>query len=143
MLSLFAREISKGIKSVTKINKISFTDVINRLDLGSVIYPKKITSEAIISYARAKQASIGSNVEVMYHLYNEQAEAIEFKVMESSNVTDKKLRELSLKPNTLVSFINRSGRIIIPTGNDSIEVGDSVMIVTKNKGFTALTDILR
>ena len=45
--------------------------------------------------------------------------------------------------NTLVSFINRSGKIIIPTGNDSIEVGDSVMIVTKNKGFTTLTDILR
>ena len=45
MLTLFARQISRDIKSVTKINKISFTDVINRLDLGSVIYPKLITSE--------------------------------------------------------------------------------------------------
>ena len=143
MLSLFARQISKGIKSVTKINKISFTDVINRLDLGSVIYPKHITAEAIISYARARQASIGSNVEVMYHLFDERAEAIEFKVMEHSNVTDKQLKELKLKSNTLVSFINRAGKIIIPKGNDTIEVGDSVMIVTKNKGFTALTDILR
>ena len=143
MLSLFARQISKGIKSVTKINKISFNDVINRLDLGSVIYPKHITAEAIISYARARQASIGSNVEVMYHLFDERAEAIEFKVMEHSNVTDKQLKELKLKSNTLVSFINRAGKIIIPKGNDTIEVGDSVMIVTKNKGFTALTDILR
>ena len=143
MLSLFARHISKGIKSVTKINKISFNDVINRLDLGSVIYPKHITAEAIISYARARQASIGSNVEVMYHLFDERAEAIEFKVMEHSNVTDKQLKELKLKSNTLVSFINRAGKIIIPKGNDTIEVGDSVMIVTKNKGFTALTDILR
>ena len=143
MLSLFARQISKGIKSVTKINKISFNDVINRLDLGSVIYPKHITAEAIISYARARQASIGSNVEVMYHLFDERAEAIEFKVMEHSNVTDKQLKELKLKSNTLVSFINRAGKIIIPKGNDTIEVGDSVMIVSKNKGFTALTDILR
>ena len=143
MLSLFARQISKGIKSVTKINKISFNDVINRLDLGSVIYPKQITSEAIITYARARQASIGSNVEVMYHLFDERAEAIEFKVMEKSGVTDRPLKEMKLKPNTLLAFINRSGKIIIPSGNDSIEVGDSVMIVTKNKGFTALTDILR
>jgi trk system potassium uptake protein TrkA len=142
MLSLFARQISRGIKSVTKINKISFTDVINRLDLGSVIYPKQITAEAIITYARAKQASIGSNVEVMYHLFDERAEAIEFKVMEKSGVTDRPLKEMKLKPNTLLAFINRSGKIIIPSGNDSIEVGDSVMIVTKNKGFTALTDIL-
>ena len=55
----------------------------------------------------------------------------------------KQLKDMKLKPNTLVSFINRSGKIIIPTGNDSIEVGDTVMVVTKNKGFTALTDILR
>ena len=79
----------------------------------------------------------------MYHLFDERAEAIEFKVMEHSNVTDKQLKELKLKSNTLVSFINRAGKIIIPKGNDTIEVGDSVMIVTKNKGFTALTDILR
>lgn len=143
MLALFARQISKGIKSVTKINKISFTDVINRLDLGSVIYPKQITAEAIITYARAKQASIGSNIEVMYHLFDERAEAIEFKVMENSNATGKQLKDMKLKPNTLLAFINRSGKIIIPTGIDSIEVGDSVMIVTKNKGFTTLTDILK
>ena len=143
MLALFARQISKGIKSVTKINKISFTDVINRLDLGSVIYPKQITAEAIITYARAKQASIGSNVEVMYHLFDERAEAIEFKVMEKSAATGIQLKDLKLRANTLLAFINRSGKIIIPTGSDSIEVGDSVMIVTKNKGYTALTDILR
>lgn len=143
MLALFARQISKGIKSVTKINKISFNDVINRLDLGSVIYPKQITSEAIITYARARQASIGSNVEVMYHLFDERAEAIEFKVREPSNATGRQLKEMKIKPNTLVSFINRSGKIIIPTGNDTIEVGDSVMIVTKHKGFTTLTDIVR
>ena len=79
----------------------------------------------------------------MYHLFDERAEAIEFKVMEKSGVTDKLLKDMKLKPNTLLAFINRSGKIIIPSGNDSIEVGDSVMIVTKNKGFTALTDILR
>jgi len=143
MLSLFARQISKGIKSVTKINKISFTDVINRLDLGSVIYPKQITAEAIITYVRGRQASIGSNVEVMYHLFDERAEAIEFKVKEQSSATGKPLKEMKLKPNTLLAFINRSGKIIIPSGNDSIEVGDSVMIVTLNKGFTALADIIR
>lgn len=143
MLSLFARQISKGIKSVTKINKISFTDVINRLDLGSVIYPKQITAEAIITYVRGRQASIGSNVEVMYHLFDERAEAIEFKVKEQSGATGKPLKEMKLKPNTLLAFINRSGKIIIPSGNDSIEVGDSVMIVTLNKGFTTLADIIR
>ena len=79
----------------------------------------------------------------MYHLFDERAEAIEFKVMEPSAATGKQLKDMKLKPNTLVSFINRSGKIIIPTGNDSIEVGDSVMIVTRHTGFTTLTDIIR
>ena len=79
----------------------------------------------------------------MYHLFDERAEAIEFKVMENSNATGRQLKDMKLKPNTLLAFINRSGKIIIPTGIDSIEVGDSVMIVTKNKGFTTLTDILK
>ena len=79
----------------------------------------------------------------MYHLFDERAEAIEFKVMEKSAATGIQLKDLKLRANTLLAFINRSGKIIIPTGSDSIEVGDSVMIVTKNKGYTALTDILR
>ena len=66
-----------------------------------------------------------------------------YAVAGSLKIERKQLKDMSLKPNTLLSFINRSGKIIIPTGNDTIEVGDTVMVVTKNKGFTTLTDILR
>ena len=50
--------------------------------------------------------------------------------------------ELSLKKNLLISFINRDGRIIIPTGQDCIRVGDTVMIVTTHTGFHDILDIL-
>ena len=53
MLTLYAKQVSNA-KVITKINRITFTNVINSLDLGSVIYPKYITSEAIIAYVRAK-----------------------------------------------------------------------------------------
>ena len=42
----------------------------------------------------------------------------------------------------MVSFINRNGRIIFPTGEDTIEVGDTVMIVTTHTGFSDIVDIL-
>ena len=38
LLTLHAKQVSNA-KVITKINRISFTDVINQLDLGSVIYP--------------------------------------------------------------------------------------------------------
>lgn len=141
LLTLHARQISDA-KVITKINRINFKDVISGLDLGSVIYPRYITSEAIIGYVRAKTESGDSNIETLYHLFDHRAEAIEFKVYEDSKVTDTPLMELDLKPHLLVAFINRQGKIIIPSGQDCIKRGDTVMIVTTHTGFNDISDIL-
>ena len=142
MLTLHAKQVSNA-KVVTKINRITFTKVINNLNLGSVIYPKYITAETIISYVRAKQASIGSNVETVYQLQEGQAEAVEFKVKDAPSINDIPLKDLKLREGVIVSFIIHDGQLIIPTGTDCIREGDNVMIVTSHKGFTELTDILR
>ena len=142
MLTLYAKQVSNA-KVITKINRITFTNVINSLDLGSVIYPKYITSEAIIAYVRAKKASMHSNIETLYHMYDSRVEAIEFFVSEKSAVTDVPLKDLTLKDNLLLCFINRNGRIIIPSGNDSIQKNDTVMIITKHTGFNQIHDILK
>lgn len=141
MLTLYARQVSKA-KIITKINRINFKEVISKLDLGSLIYPRYITSEAIIAYVRAKKDSMDSNIETLYHMFDYRAEAIEFRVDEKSEVTDISLAELSLKKNLLISFINRNGSIIIPSGQDCIKVGDTVMIVTTHTGFNDIQDIL-
>ncbi len=142
MLSLHAKKISNA-KLITKISRSGFSDVIDTLDLGSVVYPKYITSEAIVAYVRARSASRGSSIETLYHMFDSRAEAIEFKVTEESPLTGKALRDLKLKDNLLISFIFHEGQIIIPTGNDKISVGDNVMVVTTHPGFTDISDILR
>ncbi len=152
MLTLHAKQVSKA-KVITKINRITFKNVINSLNLGSVIYPKYITSEAIIAYVRAKKDSMkkgadgslssGGNIETLYHMFDHRVEAIEFRVTMQSAVTDTPLAELSLKDELLISFINRNGEIIIPSGQDCIRMGDTVMIVTTHTGFTDIQDILR
>lgn len=142
MLTLHAKRLA-NCKVVTKISRMAFNDIINSMDLGSVIYPKYITSEAIIAYVRARNASVGSNIETLYHIFDSRAEAIEFKIEEESKLTNKPLRELSLKNNLLIAFISRRGKIIIPTGSDVIQAGDSVMVVTTNKGLKDVMDILK
>lgn len=142
MLTLYAKQVSKA-KVVTKINRVNYKQVINNLDLGSLVYPKYITSEAIIAYVRAKKNSKGSNIETLYHMFDSRVEAIEFIVEENSKVSGVPIKDLKLKKDVLISFINHNGHIIIPTGNDEIEDGDTVMIVTKNTGFTGIDDIVR
>jgi trk system potassium uptake protein TrkA len=142
MLTLHAKGVSNA-KVITKINRINFSNVINHLDLGSVLYPKYITAEAIIAYVRARRASSEeSNIETLYHLFDQRVEAIEFHVTEESAVTNKTLMELSFKKNLLIAFISRRGSIIIPSGQDMIRVGDNVMIVTTHTGFNDIQDIL-
>ena len=141
LLTLYARSVSDA-KVVTKINRISFDKIIESLDLGSVVCPRNICAETILSYVRARQASIDSNLEVLYRLFNNRAEAMEFSVRESSGITGVPLKDLSLKQGVIISFIKRGKDVIIPSGSDTIEVGDSVMVVTTQSGFTDLTDIL-
>ena len=141
MLTLHARQLSDA-KVITKINRLAFKNVIAELNLGSVIYPRLITSESIIAYVRAKRASIDSNIETLYNLFDGQVEAIEFSIDEASKVTDIPLMNLKLKQQVLVAFINRNGKIILPSGQDSIRVGDTVMIVTTHHGFDEIEDIL-
>lgn len=141
LLTLHAKNVSDA-KTITKINRFAFQDVIDQLDLGSVIYPRKITAEAIVAYVRAKRASMDSNIETLTHMYNGRVEAIEFKIGSPSEVTGTPIRQLRLKENLMITFINRNGRFIFPSGNDTIEVGDTVMVVTTHTGFKDVVDIL-
>ena len=142
LLTLYANRVSNA-KVITKINRLTFNDVIEGLDLGSITYPRYITAEAIIAYVRAKSASRSNSIETLYHMFSQRAEAIEFRVdEENAGITGKPLMELKLKKDLLIAFINRKGKIIMPGGRDSILPGDTVMIVTTNKGFNDITDIL-
>lgn len=140
-LSLFAKNVSQA-KLVAKVNRLSFDDVIDSLDIGSVIYPKYITADYILQYVRAMQNSIGSNVETLYHILDNRAEALEFSIHENAPVVGKTLSELNLKRNLLVGCIHRKGVVSIPRGNDQIKVGDTVIIVTTDKGLRDIGDIL-
>lgn len=142
LLSLYARRRS-DMKVITKISSIGFDDVINHLDLDTIIYPKFVTAEYIMGFVRAMKNSIGSNVENMYRLVGNKVEALEFVIREKAPVLNKTLEELNLKDNLLIGCINRNGEIITPKGQDMIMMGDTVVVVTTNTGLNDISDILR
>ena len=142
MLSLYASSQSKA-KLITKVNKIAFENVINSLNIGSLIQPKMLTAELILQYVRAMQNSMGSsNIETLYKIAADKAEALEFRVKEGSPILGVPLEKLKLRDNLLIACINRGGRIITPRGKDIVEAGDTVIVVTTHTGLNDLTDIL-
>ncbi|MDO4788097.1 MAG: Trk system potassium transporter TrkA [Johnsonella sp.] len=141
-LSLFAKSRSNA-KIITKVNRISFDDIVENFNLGSIIYPKFITAEYIVRYVRALQNGIGSNVETLYRIVNKKAEALEFKIQPGSPVIGIPLQALNIKDNILVACINRKGKIIIPNGQSVIAVGDTVVVIAVDKGLDDIKDILK
>lgn len=142
ILSLFARSKTKG-KLITKINRIEYDDVIRKLDLDTIIYPKTLTAENVLRFVRAKNNSLSSsNIETIHFILDGKAEALEFEIKESSPIVGKTLFDLNIKKNVLVACINRNGKTIIPKGQDTIEIGDTVIIVTTNLGLKDINDIL-
>lgn len=140
LISLFAKSKSNG-KVVTKINRITYDEVIGDLPLDTIVYPKNITAEYIVRFVRAKKNSIGSNVETMHMILDGKAEALEFRIKEKSPVSNIMIENLPIKDNTLIACINRKGKIITPKGKDVILPGDTVIVVTTKTGYKDISDI--
>lgn len=142
MLSLYASSVSNA-KLITKVNRITFKEVIDGLNLGSIINPQNITADSIATYVRAMSNSMGSNVESMCKIASSKAEALEFTVRKESAVTGVALKDLKLKNDLLIAAINHNGKVHTPNGSSTIEKGDTVIVVTTQKGLDDLEDILK
>lgn len=142
MLSLYATS-STDAKVVTKLNRIAFDSVIANLDLGSVVYPKRITADNILKYVRGLSASNSSNITSLYRILNNKGEALTFKVKKESAITNVPLKDLSFIDNLIICSIIRNDNVITPTGNDEIKVGDIVLIATTNTGIDAIEGIIK
>jgi trk system potassium uptake protein TrkA len=142
LLSLFANELRTG-KLITKINRTDYDSVINKLDLETVICPLNITADLILRYVRATRNAKGSsNVETLYNIIQDKVEATEFIIKEKSPIAGKPLSQLKFKKGVLIASILRDGDIIIPKGQDCIQAGDAVVIVSKHLGLRDVRDVL-
>ncbi len=129
-------------KVIAKINRGSFSDILTTIGLDSLISPKQITTNQIIRYVRAMQNSTGDGVVALSRIVDGKAEAVEFTASPATKFTGIQLKDITLRPNILIACIFRRNRIIIPGGADSIENGDSVIIVTTDRTLRDLNDIL-
>lgn len=142
MLALFAKSLTKA-KLITKVHRVAYDEIIDELNIGSVIYPKYITAESIIRYVRAMHNSINSNIETLYRMNDNKVEALEFLIKEDCPLIGIPLQEVQLKPNILICSINHKGTITTAKGQSVIQAGDTVVLVTTVTGFHDIRDILK
>jgi len=131
-------------KAVLKINYIN-KNMVKDLGLGSVVSPQSITSEQIIRYVRNLSNTYGDNVKTVHRIFDngdERVEAVEFIAGRHARCLNTPLKNLKLKKSILIGCIVRNSNIIIPSGDTSVQAGDSVIIIAGNGNALELDDIL-
>lgn len=131
-----------GCKTITKVTREFFGEVLSKLDLDTLINPKRLTGEYIVKYVRAIANSFGNNVETIHRLADDQVEAVEFVIRKDTEVVGIPLAKLNFKPGVIVALITRNGKMILPRGNTTMQVGDLVVLITNTLGFTDIRDAL-
>ncbi len=141
MTSMYASR--KGVpKVIAKNTRTTYADILNQLGLDSIVSPQSITCSTILRYVRAREHSKGTQIERLYRLAEGKAEAMEFIARKEDSYIGIPLKKLKVRPGNLVSVILHPGRVIIPFGNDRIEAGDHVVIISRESGIGDLNEVL-
>lgn len=151
IVSMFAR--TQGVdRIITLVDRLSFIKMLPQIGVDCTVSPRQLSAATVLRYLRglengrkrdAENASpIG--IKSLYKLCEGRAEALEFDVDDSFPLVGVQLMspDFRLKPNTLIASIVRGGQVIYPHGLSTLEVGDSVVVVTTNPQLTELGDIL-
>lgn len=120
---------------MTKISKNSCKEVAASLGLDIIIKPQEIITNQILKFVR------GQSIETLHRIVDNEGEIIELIVSPDDAIIGTPLNKLHLVPDLLIATIVRKNTVVIPTGNDSIQAGDRVLIITKNH-ITSFKDIV-
>ena len=142
MLSLFVQSASDA-KLITKVTHNSFSKVLRMLNIGSTFSPRLVATENILRFVRAmKKSPDSSEVQALFRIADDRAEAVEFLVGEGSGLTEKNISDMNIRDDVILGVIIRKGKIIIPRGMDMLLPGDRVIVITTEK-LDSLKDIIR
>jgi trk system potassium uptake protein TrkA len=118
-------------KAVAMVNKLSYVSLVSAIGVDAVVSPNLAAVSAILHFIRkGKVVSVTTVGE-------EAAEALEIVALETSELVGKPLREMDFD-DALVGAIVRGEDVIIPGGEDVIEVGDHVIVFALRSAIAKL-----
>jgi trk system potassium uptake protein TrkA len=144
-LNMICCVIGKKLGAKQTVARIRNTDYSNEykmlkseLELNMVINPEMDAADEI---ARMIQFPSATNVETFA---NNMLEMVEFRVLESDPITDKKLMDLTknIPAKVLFCAVRRNGEISIPKGDFVFSPGDTVYVIGERKDINKFFNFL-
>ena len=136
--NLMSSLIAKGMgvkKVITKISRTNYINIVRELGIDCIISPKLITTSQILKYAR------GNALESLLKIAGGSVEILEFIVEKNSKIVNKQIKNIGILDNTIIATIVRKHEVVIPHGNDIIRDGDRIIVITKQKNISELSEL--
>lgn len=143
IVSMFAK--TKNVKQVvTLISNLSYINFFKSVGLDSVVSPRLSMAATVQRYVRAMVTSEDSEMESLHKLMDGKVEAVEYIVKSDiPGITSIPIKNMKFRSGVLAVCIARKDKVIIPSGIDTIEAGDIVIIVSNAGQINNLKDILK
>ena len=143
IVSMFAKDM-KVKKVITMISTLSYIDFFKSAGLDTFISPKSTMASYVLRYVRAMANTKDSEMESLHKLMDGKVEAVEFVVKgEIDGVTGVPIKDMKFRSGMLVVCIARKDKIIIPSGDDIIQPGDTVILVSNGGKMDSIKDIVK
>lgn len=112
-------------RALCLINDNRYNTLTSTLSIDAFIDPKAITISRILQHVRK------GRIRRLYSVSDGQAEVIEAEALETSPLVDVPLKKAQLPKDILIGAIVKKGKVIQPTGDSVIDVGDTVILLGK------------
>ncbi|MBN2060030.1 MAG: Trk system potassium transporter TrkA [Deltaproteobacteria bacterium] len=133
--ALLAKQL--GAKNVISlIRKIDYIPLVTRFGIDGVINPRHAAISRILHFIRKGKIISATPIR------DEKAEVFEFIALETSDITNRPLKDIRFPKGTIVGAIVRGKEIIIPDGASVILAGDHVVIFTPHSAIPQLQSLL-
>ena len=134
--------VKQGAKKViAKVNRLEYMGVIQDMGIDSLISPKMITAHQIVRYVRAMQNTMGSKVDTLVRIANENIEVLEFTVAPNTKHQGEPLKNIEFKENLMIAAVVNMGKMAVPYGNTKFFKGNTVIVITMHQQFNDMNDI--
>jgi len=122
-------------KVIAGVADPEYAEIFERVGVDVAVSARKVVAEEIIRFTRRRIAGLST-------IEGNRAEILEVEVSPESPLVGTELENVHFPSGATIGAIVRNNRVIIPSGDDALHIGDLVIVFSKKSAVTEVEDLL-
>tara|TARA_A100001015_G_scaffold9205_1_gene11252 strand:- start:676 stop:2043 length:1368 start_codon:yes stop_codon:yes gene_type:complete len=135
MACVLAEKTGKTKRTIAIVNKSNYSLLQSSLNIDDLVDPRMTTVSRIMEHVHR------GTIATVYSLLDGDFEFIEAKVLEKSDLLNKKIKDCDLPENVRIGAVVRSKQVIIPRGDFVFEKDDLVVLLASRDQLKEIENI--